>query len=101
VTDEDVGGQRQRTGDPDALALPAGELEGEAVEMIRVEPDQLDQFADPGVPLRSGQESSVDLEWLPQQLAHGPTRVERGVRILQDDLHPAAQLSQITSACCV
>ena len=41
------GPQRQRAGDADALALPAGELVRVAVVVLRVQPDQLQQLLHP------------------------------------------------------
>nr|WP_308252847.1 hypothetical protein [Pseudonocardia sp. ICBG601] len=40
--------RRQRAGDPDALALPAGERRREPVDVLRVQTDQRHQLVDPG-----------------------------------------------------
>ena len=47
VGDHQLGLQRQRAGDADALPLAAGELAGVAVVVLGVEPDQLEQLLDP------------------------------------------------------
>ena len=47
VADDQLGLQGERAGDADALALATGELVREAVVVLRVEPDQLEQLLDP------------------------------------------------------
>src|SRR5207249_5397970 len=42
---------RQRACHPDALTLPAGELVREAVDVLRIEPDALQQLAHPALDL--------------------------------------------------
>ena len=61
VADDERGLHRERAGDADALPLPAGELVGIAPGVARIEPDFLEQRADPPADLRAGREP-VDLD---------------------------------------
>ena len=47
VGHQELGVERQRAGDADALALAAGELVGIAVVVLGVEPHDLEQLLDP------------------------------------------------------
>ncbi len=47
VADDELGLDRERAGDADALALAAGELVRIALDVVRVEPDQPEQVGDP------------------------------------------------------
>ena len=80
----------QRAGDGDALALAAGEFVRIAPRMVGPQPYQLEQ-------LRHARRSLLlvaDQAMQPQRLAqHGTdshARIERGVRVLEDDLQAAA-----------
>ncbi len=91
-----LGLQRERAGDTDALALAAGELVRVAFRVLRVEPDDLEQVRD--ALLRS---SLVPTSWMIERLADDVAdvhaRVERGVRVLEDDLHVAAEYVHLTA----
>src|SRR5262249_35568510 len=82
--------QRERPGDADALALAAGELVRVTVVVLRVEADQLQQPLDLTLlPVRR-----LDVLYLqrrPDDRADRVARVQRGVRVLEDHLHPAPQ----------
>ena len=80
-------------GDPDPLPLAAGELVRIAVDVLGVQPDQVEQLLHPPPPAALGHDVGVDLERLADDVADGLPRVQRGVRILEDDLDVATQLA--------
>ena len=81
-----VGGEGPRDADP--LALPAGELVREAVVVLRVEPDDLEQVLHAALALRLGADL-VHLERLADDEADALAGVERCVRVLEDHHHLA------------
>ena len=83
------GSQGQRPGDADALALAAGELVREAPGVVGRETDELEQLGDTGVVVAL---DLLDPQRLGDRRADGEARVERGLRILEHDLHARAQL---------
>src|SRR5579884_2172200 len=91
VADDQLRLERERARDADALALTAGELVRVAVVVLGVQADALEQLlhAPLAVLLRV-----VDRERLRDDLPHALPRVERRVRILEDDLHLAADRPQ-------
>ena len=94
VADDDLGPQGERAGDADALALAAGELVRVPVDVLRVEPDQVEQLLHlaPAAALR--RHLGVDLERLADEVTDGHPRVQRGVRVLHDHLDLPAQSPQ-------
>ena len=86
--------QRQRARDPDALPLAARELVRVARRVVRVEADRREQLADALAPL-GRLADVVDVERLGDDPAGGHPRVEAGVRVLEDHLHPAPQAAQV------
>ena len=62
-----------------------------APQMPRVEPDQRRQLGDDLAAL-GGIANTVDDEWLADDIGHGHARVERTERVLEDELHAAAEL---------
>ena len=93
VAHDQVGIDRERPGDADPLALAAREL-------VRIAPRMLGQQADDGQKLAGALLAlglgvqAVHGHRLDQDLAHGHARIERGVGVLEDDLHVAAHLAQ-------
>src|ERR1035437_8136713 len=81
-------GKRPR--DRDALALSAGELVRELCGVARAQPDLLERSRHPRV-RRGAFRELVRLDPLANGAAHAHSRIERGVWILEDDLHPAAE----------
>ena len=83
-----LGLDRQRAGDPDALALPAGELVRDSAHVRRRRPTSLEQLRHPLAPRLA----PVPSLWM---LSGSPTIVRRRVirgssereRVLEDDLH--------------
>ena len=56
--------------------------------VVRVEPDPIEQLADPLAAAARGE--AVGVQRLAEDLGHAHARVEAGIRILEDDLHPPA-----------
>ena len=73
IEDQELRLDRQGSGDADALALAAAELVRVAVDDVRRETHELEQFLDSRAASRRGQ--AVDA--FAHDLAHGMTRVER------------------------
>jgi hypothetical protein len=93
VGDDEFRIDRQGPRDADALALAARKLMGVTVCKIGLQPDHREQLADARRGLRSrGQ--PVDLQRFADDVADRHARVERGVRVLEDDLHLFAQRTQ-------
>src|SRR4030095_2763238 len=89
--------QRKRAGDADSLALSAAELVRVAHHRSVREPD----FREKGMRTLYAfglASDTVHAHRLDQRLADPPARIERGVRILEDDLQLAAQLPQMRPA---
>ena len=84
---------------PDPLALAAGELVGIAVGVVGLEPDQLEDVGHLGVDLGPAA-LAVDGQRLGDGLAHGHARIERGERVLEDDLDVAPHAPHLRAAQC-
>ncbi len=84
----------ERACDADALALAAGKLVRITVGVIRLQPDQTQQFLNAIVYAFAAGEVMY-LERLADDVADGHARVERRKRILKDDLHLSAQMAQL------
>ena len=86
---------RERARDADALALAAGEFVRIAAHVVGLQADRLEQLATRSVAARLRDFASL---WMMQRLADDRAdrhaRIERGERILEDDLHVAAQRAQ-------
>ncbi len=93
VADDELGLDRERPGDADALALTARELVRIAADVRRVEADDPEQVRDP-VALRLARGEVVGLERFGDRRADGHPRIERAVRVLEDDLHPPPHPAQ-------
>ena len=92
VEDEEARAQGEGARDVDALALATAELVRIAREGGWVEADRVEQFAEArGQAFR--RRLAVDSEGLGENLLNGHARVERGVGVLEDDLHAAAQVA--------
>ena len=78
--------QRERARDADALALSAGEFVRETIQMLTAQVHQFEQFDD-ARGQRFAAQARVNDERLGDDVVHGEARVERRVRVLEDDLH--------------
>ncbi len=86
VQDEQLWLQREGARDPDPLALSATELVGKAIQMLVSQPHRCNQRSHPVVQLFASSSTKND-----ERLGHGRldglTRIERGVRVLENHLH--------------
>ena len=89
VADDELRLDGEGASDADALPLPAGELVRVAVPVVRVQPDQREELGDlgPGGPLLPRLWVSSGSPMMDATVIRG---FRRGVRVLEDDLHPAA-----------
>ena len=94
VADDQLRVERERARDPDPLPLAAGELVRVAVREARVEADDVEQLADPGGPVAAAADPVHD-QRLADDVADRHPRVERRVRVLEDDLHVAPRTPEI------
>ena len=83
--------KRERARDADPLPLAARELVRVAVVVLRAQAHAIEQLADAALHVLLG---LVDRERLADDLADALARVQRRVRVLEDDLHLAAQRPQ-------
>ncbi len=86
VADDEVGVERDRARDADALALAAGELVRVAVHVARLEADAFEEPAH-AVALLPAARDAVDRQRLADDGAGGHPRVQRRIRVLENDLH--------------
>ena len=96
VEDQQLGIERERASDADALTLAAGELVRIAVRVLGVQPTSSISSLTRASTFRLLR--LVDAHRLADDRRHRHARVERRVRVLEHDLHLAAQLAQIGSA---
>ena len=94
VEDDQLRVERERARDADALALAARELVREPVRVLRRQADGAQQLVDALLALWP-LIAAVDAQRLADDVAHGHARVERRVRILEDDLHLAAHVAHL------
>ena len=85
--------ESQRASQADSLTLTSAELVRIAVEVRRVEADEVKELGDPIAP-RPAVTQAVDDERLLDDLSRAHARVEGRIRILKDDLHVAPRLTQ-------
>ena len=91
VADDHLRVQRQPTRNPDALALTAGELVRVPVDVLGVEPHQVQQLLNALPAVAFGKDVSVDFERLANDISDCFTRIQRRIRILKDDLDVPSQ----------
>ena len=84
VQDHEFGVHGEGAGDPDALALAAGELVGEAVDVVRLEAHEFHQLHDPLTDRRLGH--ARVLKRLGQHFKDGEARVEGAGGVLEHHL---------------
>jgi hypothetical protein len=96
-----VGHEKDRVEDDRAryhgpLLLPARQVRRVLVDELlgRRQPDGLERFGDT-LPALDAFGDPVDLEGMPDRLLDRHRRIERGVRILKDDLHASTQTPQV------
>jgi hypothetical protein len=89
VAHDQVGFEDECPGDADALALPTAELVRIAPRVVGLQPDHVHHPRDLGASL-GRRSDAVDAQPLADAVADRRARVEAGVRVLEDDLHPPA-----------
>ena len=94
VEHEQLGLEDEGPGDPDALTLTAGELVGEAVGVVRLQPHELERVGH-ALPPRTALPQSVDVERLGDRFTDRHPGVEGGERVLEDDLDVLADLPHL------
>ena len=97
VEDEDLGLGGQGAGDRGPLALAAGQLPREGARFLLAEPDRVEELEGARRALRLASRE-VDALHLVERPADALVRVERRVRILEDDLDDAAALEPLRPA---
>ena len=95
VGDHELGPERQRARDPDALPLAAGELVRKPVVVLGREPHLLEQLLHLPLSLPPVADA-VDRERRADDLSHPLARVQRRVRVLEDDLELPPQRAHPT-----
>ena len=98
VADDELGLERQRPGDADALALAAGELVRVARGSARGQADQRRAARQPRSRRSPRPAPGRAIAGLGEDLRHGHARVERAIRVLEDDLDLRRTLGQRRSA---
>src|SRR5207253_9347209 len=93
VEDDERGTECERASQADSLTLTSAELMRIALEVRRVEADEMKELGDPLAPPPAVAQA-VDDERLLDDLSRAHARIERRVRILKDDLHVAPRLTQ-------
>ncbi len=97
VAHEEPGPGGERPGDGDPLALTSGEFVRSPVQGVAAQADLVEELGHPLVALAARQ-PVVDLERFAHDVVHAHAGVERGVRILEDDLHGPPGVPQLTTA---
>src|SRR5262249_31994062 len=87
----------ERPSDADALALAAGELVRGAPDGGRPQADEPEELLDAGHAIRA-RGKTVQRQRLSKHLADCHARIERCVRVLENDLHGAAQGAHLLAA---
>ena len=89
VADDELRVHRERARDADPLPLAARELVREAIEVLGVQADDLEELLDAPLAL-GGRPDAVELERLADDEPDPLARVERRVRVLEDHHHVRA-----------
>src|SRR5579864_3909195 len=90
--------QDKSPGNPEALALSAGEFVGIAAELAGSQPDSFQNLHDARAAGVARELPFVDFERLANNGFDAHARVKRRHRVLKNDLHLAAQGAQACSA---
>src|SRR5262249_10519667 len=85
------------SGDTDALALPAREVCGQAVDQRRVQSDTRKKIENALVAIGRSADTEA-IERFPNAAADRPARIEAAVRVLEPRLHATAKLRERRAA---
>ncbi len=96
VGDDQLWPHHERASDDDALALPTGQLvrEPRRVVLGRPKPRRVER-SEHALASLGGRAEAIDLEWLGDEVIDRLFRIERLVRVLEDDLDAAAVIAQL------
>ena len=94
VAHDQVGLQDERPRDADPLPLPTAELVRVPTRVVRLQPDHVHHPRDLRPPFVR-RSDAVDAQPFADAVADRRTRVQAGVRVLEDDLYPAAVRLQL------
>lgn len=86
--------QRNGSGDPDALALPARELVWKPVVVLGTQSDPVEQLLDPALEVGAAGQA-VQFQRVADDLAHAFAGIQRCIGILEDHLDLAPQRPQL------
>ena len=98
VADDELRAHRERTSDADSLALATRELVRVAAHVVGAQAHRLEQLDDARFELLPRLRQLVDDQRLADDRAHRHARIQRRVRILEDDLHVARERTQLVFA---
>jgi hypothetical protein len=94
ITNDEVGLDREGTGNPDSLALPSTEFVRITLGVLGEEADQIEELSDAAFSTVPVPTELVDSQDLVERLPGGHTGVERRKGILEDDLGTAPQMAE-------
>src|SRR5215510_2794337 len=94
VANNEFGPQRERARNADALALPAAHFVGVAIGKLFRQAAHVQQLMDAPFLRPPVRLDVMDADWLADDLANLHARIERAVRVLEDDLDTPAQTTQ-------
>jgi hypothetical protein len=89
VADDELGPQRKRPRDADALALSAAHLVGIAIGQAAGQSAEVQDILDPPVQINPPLRNAVNYQWLSDDLPHLHARVEGRIGVLENGLHTA------------
>jgi hypothetical protein len=96
IGDDEFGANGERPRYPDPLPLSPGELMGVTVHVFVRDAHPIEQLRHPQF-YRVSPGQFMDLDRFTYHAPHREPRVERPVRILKNDLHPFAELSELST----
>ena len=91
VTDKHLGLEYQRSGNRNALCLPARKFVRKPVEIVRAQPHLLKKFRDTLASFARRHTSLMHDQRLRNNLCNAHLRVQRSNRILEYQLHPSSR----------
>src|SRR3989449_5216330 len=94
VRDDELRAHRERARDADALALTAGELVRVPTQVVGRQADGVEELDDALFPQLPRRGELVNHEGLADDRPDRHSRIERRVRVLEDDLHLLAERAQ-------
>ena len=97
IADDEFRIHCERTGKADSLALTAGEFMREAVGMLGMQADFFQQLIDHLHAFVIIFADVMDFQAFLDDLSDGEERVQRGIGVLVDHLHPSGQFSSFFS----